>query len=128
MRAHGALCALALIAIACGAEPTGVPRELLGIWRNPNPEFRESYFELREGWVLFGADRFQMSMYPVHRVESAPTAAGTEYRIEYLAEDGDALPLVLVHQPGPRTTLQVGRRPDRWVPESEATWLAKETR
>jgi hypothetical protein len=120
-----ALCVLALAALACG-EPERLPAELIGVWRSPNPEFRESYFELREGWVVFGADHYRISMYPIQRIQSSRTDDGTQYSIDYQTEDGAVLPLVLVYSTGQSPRLQVGRRKDLWVPESQASWLAKE--
>ena len=124
-----ALCALVVAALAGCNEPERLPAALIGVWRTPNPEFRESYFELREGWVVFGADRYQITMYPIHRIESSRSGDATEYAIEYETEDGEVLPLVLVYLPGmpPQPPqLQVGHRSDLWVPESQASWLAKE--
>ena len=126
MRWSTALCALALAGAACRGEPEVLPAELLGTWRTQNPEFRNSFFELREGWVVFGADGYTASMHPIHRVASKRSEASTEFAIEYLVDDGAALPLLLVYTPGSPPRLRVGRRPDAWVPESAAHWLAKE--
>ena len=79
-----ALCVLAVAALSCGGEPERLPAELIGTWRTASPDLRESYFELREGWVVFGADRYRLSMYPIHRVESSRAGGATEYAIEYL--------------------------------------------
>ena len=120
------MCVLAAAAIACGGGPEPLPAELIGTWRTSNPDFRESYFELREGWVVFGADRYQISMYPIQGIESSRTGAATEYAIEYETEDGAVLPLLLVYSPGSPPTLQVGRRRDLWVPASHADPVAEE--
>jgi hypothetical protein len=116
---------LALGVIACGATET-LPPELLGTWRTDNPVLRESYFELREGWVVFGADRYRASMHPIRSVASTRSGGSTEYDIEYTDEDGAFLPLHLVYTPGSPPRLRVGQRPDAWVPESAAHWLKEE--
>src|SRR5262245_30120367 len=121
-----AVCLLALAALACG-EPEKLPKELIGVWRTPS--FVESYFELREGWVVFGADRYQISMYPIHRIESHRSGDTTEYAIDYATEDDTMLHIVLVYTPATPVappTLQVGRRSELWIPESKADWLVKE--
>jgi hypothetical protein len=128
-----ALCLLAVATLACG-EPERLPAELIGIWRTPSPGFLDSYFELRDGWVVFGADRYRISMYPIHRIESSRSGDTTEYAIEYVTEDDAILPLVLVYTPattpgstpGTPPSLKVGRRPELWFPESQADWLQKE--
>lgn len=119
--------ALSLLAFGCGAAPESLPAEMIGIWRTDNPILRESYFELREDWVVFGADRFRADMHPIRRIESERAGASIRYEIEYTDEAGDTLPLHLVFTPGRPPTLRVGQRPDAWVPESAAHWLSKET-
>src|SRR5687768_9231714 len=121
-----ALCVLAVAALACGSEPPQLPAELIGTWRTQSPDLRESYFELREGWVVFGADRYRISMHPIHSIESTRSGTATAYAIEYLTEDGAALPLQLVYSPGTPPRLQIGRRRDAWFPESKASSTAKE--
>lgn len=114
--------AVCLLAVAsCTPEET-LPPELLQTWRNPKPAYHGRYFELREGWVVFGTGRFTNEMHPIESVESTRRGATTEYVVRYKIED-TFVDLRITHAPGPPASLRLGQRDDVWVPESAATWL-----
>jgi hypothetical protein len=116
-----ALCsgALALGTAACGT-PEALPPQIYQVWRNPDPAYRDRYFELREGWVIFGTGSYTSTMYPIQGIDVERAGIRTEFNIEYLADDGALVPLRIVYTPGPPAQLQLGSRRDTWVPESAA--------
>ncbi|MBW2391114.1 MAG: hypothetical protein JRG89_22155 [Deltaproteobacteria bacterium] len=117
---------LFLVASACGSPNDPLPEEVIRVWRNPAPGFAENYFEIREDSILIGIDAYQFKMHSIASVESTASRGLTEFRIEYMADDGEAVPLLLVFTPGNPPRLQIGARPDQWVPEEHAHWLKNE--
>jgi len=118
---------LLFAAFACGAPNDPLPEEVIRIWRNPAPGYADNYFEIRKDSILIGIDEYQFKMHPIVSVQSNPSRGQTEFRIEYTADDGEAVPLLLVYMPGNPPTLRIGARPDQWIPEEHAHWLEKET-
>ncbi len=125
LRAIVACGALSLVLSSCGgSEP--LPDELLRVWRNPAPGFQDRYFELREGTLIFGTGGESFKLHSIERVESSRVGQSTAFSIGNRSDDGETVPLKLLHTPGSPAPLQIGSRPDRWIPEKDAHWLKEE--
>jgi hypothetical protein len=119
--------ATALLLAACAEPPSEpLPQDLLQVWRTQAPGYRDRYFELREGWVVFGTGRYTIALYAIGKVTSDVEDGVTRYAIEYRATDGAILPLEVAYTPGNPASLQVGLQPDVWIPETHAHWLKKD--
>ena len=115
---------LLLLLSACSERaPESLPPELIQVWRTSAPGYRDRYFELRDGWLMFGTSRYFSSMHQIEKVVSDPTEDGTRYTIEYRADDGSSYTLEIVYLPGSPARLRVGQQRDSWVPEKHARWL-----
>ena len=110
--------------VGCGSDP--LPGDLIQVWRNPAPGYRDLYFEIREGAIVFGTGDHSSRMHSIESVQLQRVGGATEIAIEYRAEDGEAVPLNLVHTPGSPPRLQIGSRKDQWIPEKHADWLKDE--
>jgi len=123
----GVLSLLLFVIVGCGggaSEP--LPDDLIQVWRNPAPGYKDRYFEIRKDWVLFGTSDFTFKMHPIERVQSERVGKTTEFTIEYRADDGEAVPVRLVYSPGSPPHLRIGIREDLWIPEKFASWLKKD--
>ena len=114
-----------MTAFACGSPNDPLPEEVICIWRNSAPGYADNYFEIRRDAILIGIDAYQFKMHQIVSVQSTPSPGLTEFRIEYRADDGEAVPLLLAYTPGNPPRLRIGARPDQWVPEEHAHWLKK---
>ncbi len=110
--------------VGCGSDP--LPDDLIQVWRNPAPGYRDRYFEIREGSIIFGTGAYSFEMHSIERVRSRRVGKTTEITIGYRANDGETVPVNLVHTPGRPPHLRIGSRPDQWIPEQYATWLKDE--
>ncbi len=115
--------ALVLGIIGCGTSSDPLPEDLIGVWRNPSPGYVDRFFEVREGWVLFGAGKFDSKIHSIESIQVDEVGSTTKLTIEYRADDGEPVPLNLVYVRGNPPYLRIGAREDRWVPEKFATWL-----
>jgi len=106
--------------------PESLPEELLQVWRTPGPRYRDRYFELREGWLVFGTGRYTSALHSIQKVTSEPATSSTRYTIEYRTRDGAVLPLEILHTPGSPAKLLLGNQPHAWIPEKHARWLEEE--
>ena len=118
--------ALVLAIIGCGTASDPLPEDLIGVWRNPAPGYEDRFFEVREGWVLFGVGKFDSRMHPIESIHADEVGSTTKLTIEYRAEDGEPVPLELVYVKGNPPHLRIGAREDRWIPEKFASWLQDE--
>jgi len=122
-----ALVVAVLLLVACAEAPSEpLPGDLFQVWRTQAPGYRDRYFELRDGWVVFGTGRYTSALHAIQKVTSDAEAGSTRYTIEYRADDGETLPLEILYTPGNPATLHVGLQPDAWIPETHARWLEKD--
>jgi hypothetical protein len=118
--------ASALGLAACAASPPEtLPAEILTVWRTAAPGYADRFFELRDGWVVFGTGQSTNTAYPIEGIRSNTQFDGTRYTIEYRAEDGALVPLEIFYIPGRPATIRVGRQLNVWVPEANAGWVRK---
>ncbi len=110
--------------VGCGSDP--LPDDLIQVWRNPAQGYSDRYFEVREGSIIFGTGAHLSKMHSIERVRSQRVGETTELKIEYRADDGETVPLNLVHTPGSPPHLRIGSRKDQWIPEKYADSLQDE--
>lgn len=108
----------------CGSDP--LPDDLIQVWLNPAPGYRDRYFEIREGSIVFGTGAYSLRIHSIERVRLQRVGEATEIAIEYRADDGETVPLNLVYTPGSPPRLRIGSRKDQWIPEKYADWLKDE--
>ncbi len=104
--------------VGCGSDP--LPDDLIQVWRNPAQGYSDRYFEVREDLIIFGTGAHSSKMHSIERVRSQRVGETTELTIEYRADDGETVPLNLVHTPGNPPHLRIGSRKDQWIPEKYA--------
>ena len=115
-RAIGIGVSLLFALAGCGSDP--LPDDLIQVWRNPAQGYSDRYFEVREGSIIFGTGAHSSKMHSIERVRSQRVGETTELTIEYRADDGETVPLNLVHTPGSPPQLRIGSRPDQWIPDT----------
>ena len=102
--------------VGCGSDP--LPGDLIQVWRNPAPGYRDRFFEIQEGWIIFGSSVDSYKAHSIEGVRLRRVGETTEIAIEYRADDGETVPLNLVHTPGSPPQLRIGSRPDQWIPDT----------
>ncbi len=117
--------ALLFSLVGCGSSDP-LPEELFQVWRNPAPGYRDTYFEVRRGSIIFGTGTYTFNSHPIRGVRSRRVGKTTEFTIEYRANDGETVLVNLLHTPGSPPRLRIGARPDQWIPEKYADWLKQE--
>ena len=111
----------AVVLAGCGGAGDPVPPELLQIWTTEAPAYKDRYFELRDGMLVFGTGRHTFVIHIVKGVEATRIdQSSVEYVFDYRDVDGEIAQVQFVHTTGTPPTIRMANHNEVWIPQHNA--------